>query len=266
LHRLNATTKHLITIAGLIEAGKNTVVWMIKGLLLLTLSITFAFLFWHVRAWIPSIVDYSYKSYAVWIDSAVLGTVPSLWIQQNFRSELLDIFLRWVWLSYSFVILFGSTFVFILRAETKRHLLSVLLTLSTGLFIHYLLPTEPPWMAVEGVVRINGDYFSKLDKNLIAAMPSIHQAVICLFGCSLWNYGFLGKAIAVFYNLIMLIAVVYLGEHYVVDSVAGIFIAILAWFLSEKILIGFSKLKRSHNKWIINIKDQLSCKPHKLSR
>jgi membrane-associated phospholipid phosphatase len=112
-------------------------------------------------------------------------------------------------------------------------------------------------MAVEGVVRINGDYFSKLDKNLVAAMPSIHQAIICLFGCFLWNYGLLGKAIAIFYNFIMLIALVYLGEHYVVDSLVGIFIAIPAWILSDKILIGFSDLKRSHNKWIFNFTDRL---------
>jgi hypothetical protein len=251
------STKYLISIAGLVEAGKNIWVWTLKCLIVLALSITLAILFWKIRAWIPSTLDYSYKSYAIGIDSAFSGTVPSLWMQQNFRSEVLDIFLRGVWFSYSFFILFGSTFVFFLQAKTKRHLLSVLLTLSAGLLIHYLLPTEPPWMAVDGVIRINGDYFTTLDENPIAAMPSIHQAIICLFGCVLWNYGFWGRAIAVFYNVIMLVALVYLGEHYVIDSLAGIFIAIIAWLQSGKILIGCSNLKRSYNKWGFQLKNQL---------
>jgi membrane-associated phospholipid phosphatase len=247
---LKTTPKNLISVNGLIEAGKNILVWVIKGLFVFILSITTAYLFWYVRAWIPSIVNNSFKSYAALIDSIIFGVVPSFWMQQNFRSEILDIFLRWVWFSYGFVILFGSTFVFIFRAETKRHLLSVVITLSTGLLIHYLLPTEPPWMAIESVVRINGDHFSKFDKNLVAAMPSIHQAIICLLGCFLWNYGLLGKAIAIFYNFIMLIALVYLGEHYAVDSFVGIFIAITAWNMSNKIIIGFLNLKGNCYKWI----------------
>ena len=193
-----STISYSISIGGLIEAGKSIFIWLSKALLVVVLSVSSAFLFWQIRAWIPSIIDSSYKSYVIWIDSAIFGNVPSLWLQQNIHSEFLDIFLRGVWLSYSLVILFGSTLAFIIRAETKRHILAVLLTLLAGLFIHFILPTQPPWMAVEGVVRINGNYFSEVDKNLIAAMPSIHQAIVCLFGCFLWKYGILEKAVSIF--------------------------------------------------------------------
>jgi membrane-associated phospholipid phosphatase len=231
--------KNSVSLSGMLEKTKI----LSKAILLLTFSVASALLFWHIRAWIPTVVDYSYKNYVIWLDSAITGTVPSLWIQENFRIEFLDKFFRWVWLSYSFVLLFGSTFAFCIKADVKRHFLTVLLTLSAGLLIHYLLPTQPPWMAVEQVIRINGDYFTKVDKNLTAAMPSIHQAIIAVAGCMLWRYGTWGKTTAIGYNLIMMMALVYLGEHFVIDSIAGIVIAIQSWKLAGKIMNGSSRLK-----------------------
>ena len=166
----------------------------------------------------------------------MFGTVPSLWVQQNIRIEFLDVFFRQVWLSYVVILLFGSTFAYCVRADTIRHLLSITLTLLTGLFIHCLIPTQPPWMAVEKVIRINGNYYTMVDQNLTAAMPSIHQAIVALLGCVVWEFGLWGKVTALSYNLLMLIALVYLGEHFVVDSLAGILIAIQSWFLSKQLL------------------------------
>jgi uncharacterized membrane protein (Fun14 family) len=72
-------------------------------------------------------------------------------------------------------------------------------------------------MAVKGVIRINGNQFISLDKNLVAAMPSIHQAIICLAGCALWQYGTYGRSIAIGYNAAMAFALIYLGEHFLAD-------------------------------------------------
>lgn len=88
-------------------------------------------------------------------------------------------------------------------------------------------------------------------------MPSIHPAIISLFGCFLWNYGFLGKTTAVVYNVLMLIALVYLGEHYVVDTLVEIFMVIFAWILSGKILIGCSNLKGNHINLVCRLENQL---------
>jgi membrane-associated phospholipid phosphatase len=204
-----------------------------------------AIVFWRLRGWIPTAVHHSYKTYAIWVDSALFGVVPSLGIQRHLRFELLDTFFRWVWFSYFYVIIFGSAFILIIGGETKRHLLSLILTLAAGLLIHYLLPTQPSWMAVEDVIRIHGDHFTASDKNLTAAMPSIHQAVICLFGCALWKYGNWGKVVAISYNILMLMAVVYLGEHFVVDSIAGILVAVQSWFLSKRILVNLMNMGKN---------------------
>jgi hypothetical protein len=210
--------------------------WMVKIFLVLCFSFLSAVVFWRLRAWIPTFVHHSYKTYATWLDSALFGIVPSLGIQRHLRFEPLDMFFRWVWFSYFYVIIFGSAFILIMGGETRRHVLSLILTLTAGLLIHSILPTQPSWMAVKEVIRIHGDQFTASDKNLTAAMPSIHQAVICLFGCALWKYGNWGKFAAISYNTLMLLAVVYLGEHFVVDSIAGILVAVQSWFLSKRIL------------------------------
>ena len=222
--------KNSVSIPGLLQAGKH----ISKIFAIFFISVTTALFFWYIRALIPSLADTSYKSYVIWIDSLIFGTVPSLWIQQNYRSAILDVFFRWVWLSYGFVILFGSPLAYMIKADSKRHLLAVSFTLFLGLFIHYLFPTQPPWMAINEVQRINGDIYSKIDKNLTAAMPSIHQAIIFLAGCILWKCGLWGKFFSITYNLLMAIALVYLGEHYFIDSLAGILISALSWWFAKK--------------------------------
>jgi len=214
-----------ISYNGLAEAVVN----ILKFFGVLFASTFLVLSFWYIRAWIPSVVDGSYKEYVIWIDSLFTGIVPSSWFQAHLRLPFFDVFLRGVWFSYVFCLVFGSSFFYCTRNEPTRHFIAVFLTLSIGLLIHYMLPTQPPWMAVEGVERINGALFTNADKNLTAAMPSIHQAIVGLVGCTIWKTGFWGKFIAISYNLLMAFALVYLGEHFVIDSIAGILLSFFCW-------------------------------------
>jgi membrane-associated phospholipid phosphatase len=227
--------KNSVSKAGLMEAGKDILVWIGKALFIVILTMTCAYLFWYARAWISTPISHSYKWYVIWLDSTFFNTVPSLWAQQHIRHDIFDIFFRRIWFSYVYVLLFGATFIYTIRGQTKRYILSLIFVLTIGLVIHFIIPTQPPWMAVEEVVRIDGERFSQFDKNLTAAMPSIHQAVICLFGCALWACGILGKIIAILYNMLMALAVIYLGEHFFVDSIGGCLLAISCWILVKQI-------------------------------
>lgn len=214
-----------VSLNGLAEAFAN----ILKFFGVLFASICLALSFWYIRAWIPSVADGSYKEYAIWIDSLFTGIVPSSWVQAHLRLPFLDFFLRGVWFSYVICLIFGSTFFYCTGNEPTRHFIAAFLTLSIGLLIHYILPTQPPWMAVEGIERINGAVFTTADKNLTAAMPSIHQAIVGLAGCTIWKKGFWSKLIAIIYNLLMAFALVYLGEHFVIDSLAGVLLAFFCW-------------------------------------
>lgn len=92
-----------------------------------------------------------------------------------------------------------------------------------------LLPTEPPWLAydVPRILRAAADGPLDLDTNLVAAMPSLHVALPAMMGY--WARAArmprIASAFAVF-TLLTAFSVVYLGEHYILDTVAG---AAFAW-------------------------------------
>ncbi len=222
---------------GLLEAASRTFLNGSKAFLVLMLSVMCSLLFCYIRGLIPASAAQSYKNYVIWMDTFIFGSLPCIWIQEHFRNDALDFLMRGVWFSYAYVLIFGSSIIFAFKGQVQRHLISIIFTFSIGLIIHYLVPTEPPWMAVKGVIRVYGDYISYLDMNPVAAMPSIHQAIICLAGCALWQYGSLGRLVGISYNILMAVSLVYLGEHFFADSVAGMIIAILSWFVAGQVLL-----------------------------
>lgn len=136
----------------------------------------------------------------------------------------------------------------------------VLFALALGGF--FIIPTSPPWMVTEA---IPGAGFSKigrvtkevldginlpvrlfnqsenargrmsevrLEPNSIAAMPSIHFAVTALPAFVARGSGRILYAAALLYTGMMGIALVYLGEHYILDFVMGGLLAGAGWTIA----------------------------------
>lgn len=113
-----------------------------------------------------------------------------------------------------------------------------------GLAICVAYPMQPPWMATmgghidPGVYRLTGRGGSVLGVhvsqmvmgpigNQVAAMPSLHAGTACLVALfavsrlrSPWRWAALG------YPLMMGFTLVYYGEHYVIDVLAGYLLAV----------------------------------------
>ncbi|QJR35822.1 phosphatase PAP2 family protein [Gemmatimonas groenlandica] len=114
--------------------------------------------------------------------------------------------------------------------------------------IHFALPTAPPWFASHqgagkpvarvlfevgrGISPVAYDTGMQLSGNDVAAVPSLHMAVAWMIVLSLWRHGLLSRAVAVLYAATMLWSIIYGGEHYLVDAVAGMLLAQLAWMLA----------------------------------
>jgi membrane-associated phospholipid phosphatase len=125
-------------------------------------------------------------------------------------------------------------------------------TMWLGLALFFLVPTAPPWFAGEigqlaGVRRImdyvggsiHGSAYSSLyaalgEPNSVAAMPSIHMAVT--FAMYLWGRHQWPRfaPLLLAYSGVMAASLVYLGEHYVADLLAGIACALAAWLLAVR--------------------------------
>jgi hypothetical protein len=179
------------------------------------------------------------------VDHWLFGAVPSVWLQ----ARLVDGSAHWydavaalVYLTHFVAIPLVTALVwFAVRDRFAAWLVAVLTFTALGVGGYVAFPSAPPWMASEvGVVgpvhRISGlglEYLhlapldlvvtsGQASSNPVAAMPSMHAGsamLVCLF---LWPVaGRVWRAALGLYVCIMALSLVYTGEHYVADVVAG---------------------------------------------
>lgn len=129
---------------------------------------------------------------------------------------------------------------------------SVTLILAVSTFI--VFPAAPPWLSAQqghfpSIQRITGRGWWELNLktvsrtldrgaavlNTVAAMPSLHAGLSLLV--ALWftrNSSRLMRLAALVYPLAMSAALVYFGEHYVIDCLAGFAVVVIAWRVVAK--------------------------------
>jgi membrane-associated phospholipid phosphatase len=145
-------------------------------------------------------------------------------------------------------------------AKFRQLLHAMMLLLTLGLGLYFLIPSNPPWMAPEAVnspgaptvLRIMEPIGRQLgggiyqagynvvgESNPIAAMPSIHFAITFLLVCIARDHGRAWRVLAWIYAISMGLALVYLGEHYVVDIIAGGVVTAYSWHAAGSWLARF---------------------------
>lgn len=140
------------------------------------------------------------------------------------------------------------------RPEWIRYVRRFSLTLGIAVFCFIIYPAAPPWMAsrdgfLPPVKRITGrgwwevglDTVSRsFDRgaavlNPVAAMPSLHAGLALLV--ALWyprNKARWIRIAALAYPLSMALTLVYFGEHYIVDCIAGWAVVGVAFWISAQ--------------------------------
>ena len=186
------------------------------------------------------------------VDRAVFGVVPTVWLQAHLTAP--------GWLAVLVTLVYSSHFVLtplllaVLwvrdRARWARYARLVVALSLAGLATYVLYPAAPPWLAARaGVVgevhRLGGDGWAVLglpraqallhagqgQVNPVAAVPSLHTAfavLLCLVGLGLVRHRW-QRALLVAYAVAMPLALVWSGEHYVVDTVLGALYAAGVW-------------------------------------
>lgn len=143
------------------------------------------------------------------------------------------------------------------KAQFNKFIIALLVVSFSGFITFLLIPAAPPWYAAEkGLIEVekiiniiisqvgwswNLSYFyEQLNPNPVAAMPSLHAAWPYLSFLALWRYS---KKIALFflpYPFIVWFSIVYLGEHYVIDVIAGVVYAQVSFW----VVYNFSNIKK----------------------
>ncbi|MEO9005498.1 MAG: phosphatase PAP2 family protein [Candidatus Dormibacter sp.] len=188
------------------------------------------------------------------------GNLPTLVLQHDFyrpdRVGVQDVVAMFFYfMHFPLPILVG--FVFWLRSrEHYRRFVGALLLMAFLSFVTYLFwPSAPPWyqfkvgvvpdsVAVHKILNETVDKFwgtnyivtplyTHLNPNQFAAFPSLHAAFPGLAAVYAWSrYRYLAIGLIGWTAAVML-SIVYLGEHYVVDALAGFVYVAVAYAIVE---------------------------------
>ncbi len=164
-----------------------------------------------------------------------------------------------VWAHWSWFMVPHGSVGFMLARHPRRFVRAALMMYSVfdlGAIVYWLAPTAPPWYASSEqalsarelpVVRRMmveygeefwqdrwGSLYSVFGGNPLAAMPSLHFATSLMAALLLAEVGPLPGAIGASYAAVLGFALVYLGEHYAVDLIAGAGLTIAVYRLGPR--------------------------------
>ena len=187
--------------------------------------------------------------YPLAIDRAIgLGVPPTLRLQRTFstpgsvnRFERVLAWCHWMW----FFVPHGTVIYVLLRHRERfgRSASRIYAVFDIGAVFYWAIPTAPPWWAAlhgdfeDGqAVHMRrmmieygeqfwgdrwGDLYDVLGGNPLAAMPSLHFATSLMAAHVLAETGPVAGVLGYSYTALLGLALVYLGEHYVADLIAG---------------------------------------------
>lgn len=214
----------------------------------------------YLRGLIPQLSGEAHIWPMINADYFLFGFLPTLKLQSLFFNSS---FLQWydylavtLYISH-FVIPMGFTFIlWLYDRKTFKQFTLALLVLSYLSFLTYIVfPAIPPWMAsdlgflpplakIMDQVLISFRHpisvptvYQYFGANLVAAVPSLHAAYPWLIFLFLFQKF---RFLAIFslpYVFGVWFAIVYLGEHYVVDAILGMIYATLVYLVLAKIKI-----------------------------
>ena len=163
------------------------------------------------------------------------GHVPTTWLQDHlYRAghvRWYDVAIWAVYMTHFFAVWVVAAVLWRLDRARFRRYAALTVTLTLAAFLTYwLYPAQPPWMALGaerivpgvwdhlGVGTMQSAYENGSLVNTVAAMPSLHAAYPAMLLLFFWPRARVALAL---YTLAMGFALVYGGEHFVTDILAG---------------------------------------------
>jgi hypothetical protein len=187
--------------------------------------------------------------YPIAIDRLLgLGATPTVRLQSTFsrsdsisRVERVLVWCHWLWF---FVPHASVAYVAVRRPErVPAAAARMYAVFDIGAVFYWAIPTAPPWWAaahsrLEGFEPLEvrrmmieygeqfwadrwGALYGLLGGNPLAAMPSLHFATSLMAAHLLWEVDPVAGAFGSAYAATLGLALVYLGEHYAADLLAG---------------------------------------------
>jgi len=189
--------------------------------------------------------------FVIRIDRALFGgTDPSQWLQAHLgKLHWLAIACTVVYFGHFIIpIAVGMVLWLVDRVQFLRFTVALLGMSFAGFVVFLLVPVAPPWLAaqhhllpgVHSLIALPSavsPYYNWLNPDAAAAFPSLHAAFPLLSALALWRVTRRGAALALVWSAAVWFSVVYLGQHYVTDVIAGIALALATWLVMMRVLV-----------------------------
>ncbi len=212
----------------------------------------FLFGYEYLRGLVPLLTKNAHILPMIMADQLIFGYIPTVKLQEGlFNGASIR------WYDYAAVLLYISHFVipmvvaftlWLHDRKTFKDFTTALLILSYLAFITFIIfPAVPPWMAsnmgyLPPLAKIMDQVMGNLahpisvptvyqffGANLVAAVPSLHAAYPWLIFLFIRQKIHMFSLVTLPYVFGVWFSVVYLGEHYVVDVIAGVIYASFAY-------------------------------------
>ena len=270
-----AVTAALVAVFGVPYQRDLVALWVLGGLLCVSLSDLRGYARGVVLEWLPFIaILIAYDSLRgsaahlfgvhylpqLQADTALFGTAPTVTLQHALwhgHVVFYDVIFWCVYLTHFFATPLVAAVLWKVDRQRFRTFAVLVATLSfAGLITYALYPAAPPWMASQAhliapIDRLIPAVWHGLHlhsagslveggyqyANNVAAVPSLHTAFALLIAITLWprKHKWLRPLVAL-YPLAMAFTLIYTGEHYFSDVVLGWIYTIVAVVAGRAIL------------------------------
>jgi membrane-associated phospholipid phosphatase len=264
----------VVAVRGKILLSRDVVlIWLMGGLLILSINNPGRWVRGMVFDWLPFVLFLFAYDYArsiadetgftphlapqLKVERFLFGTpLPTTGLQEHFyhppAAAWYDYTAWGVYLTHFFGTLTLAVILWRFAYPLFKRWRTLVIGLSTAGFATYVLyPAVPPWLAsnegkIGHVDKIKDQMFdhtgtkaitSAVEKNWVdktAAMPSLHSAFPLMMMLLFWHKGWKWRIPFGLYALAMGTALVYTGEHFVVDVFAGWAYALIVYFLASR--------------------------------
>jgi Flp pilus assembly pilin Flp len=196
------------------------------------------------------------------IDRAIgFGTVPTQWLQAHLyhgHTGPLEVAALVAYASHFFVPLGIAFYIWWARGRERfmTHMFSLLVVSVLAEVTYVLAPTAPPWLAAQSGhlphvheilkqaladLHMTAAASAKGDPhayNIVAAVPSLHVAwpIAGLLAIRAFRLPRWVLVVQLVQLVAVVLAIVYTGEHYVFDALAGGLYAVVSWRLVQRVL------------------------------
>lgn len=209
--------------------------------------------------------------FVAWLERSLFGgTLPSAVMQEQAFDRVPNWYdYGWAAVYLSFFIVPHLVAILLLwwcRSLFWRYVLALAVLFALALAGFFALPTAPPWLVTEVVPAADFAHIVRvapiaathlglpvqlyhqglrgsvvvsqvrIEPNPMAAMPSIHFAATALLLFPAWHLHRRLGLLALVYTLLMGAALVYLGEHYILDLIVGGLFAAISWIVAARVL------------------------------